>query len=83
MEAKPEVVLPLLREMHEQGKGIYGMKVMSVGEMRGRARDAIRYQLDAGCMDAFVIGMESRAEIDENVRLTDELSAVSNISGPA
>ena len=83
MEAKPDVVLPLLREMHDQGKGIYGMKVMAEGEMRGRAREAIRYQLDSGCMDAFVIGMESRAEIDENVRLTEELSAVSSTSGPA
>ncbi|MHB2019476.1 MAG: aldo/keto reductase [Candidatus Xenobia bacterium] len=84
MEAKPEQVLPLLREMHDAGKGVYGMKVMAVGEMKS-AREAIQYQLDSGCMDAFVIGMESRAEVDENVRLLEDLNSttVSSTSGPA
>jgi aryl-alcohol dehydrogenase-like predicted oxidoreductase len=73
MEAAPEVVLPLLQQMHADGKAIYGMKVMAVGAMRGRTREAMRFQLDAGCMDAFTIGMESRAEVDENVDTLEQL----------
>ncbi len=76
MEATPQQVLPLMQTMHQQGKGIYTMKVLSVGEMPGRTRDALRFQLDAPCVDAFVIGMESQADVDENVRTLEELQAV-------
>ncbi|MBI3922646.1 MAG: aldo/keto reductase, partial [Armatimonadetes bacterium] len=57
-----------------EGKGTYGMKVMGQGKLGDDARSAIRYQLSVP-VDAFVIGMEDRRQVDENVRLVSELTS--------
>jgi aryl-alcohol dehydrogenase-like predicted oxidoreductase len=76
MDAAPEEVVPVLQEMHEAGKGIYGMKVVGAGRLTHDPRRAIRYVLGLPCVDAIVIGMQSEAEIDEDVELVDELRLV-------
>lgn len=59
--------------MKDNGKGTYGMKVMGQGDLRRDPKSAIRYQLQVP-VDAFVIGMQSKTEVDQNVRLLNELS---------
>lgn len=73
MEGRPSDIIPVIQQMKDNGKGTYGMKVMGQGELRRDPKSAIRYQLEVP-VDAFVIGMESKTEVDQNVRLLDELS---------
>src|ERR1700757_579170 len=62
MDADPETVVSLMREMRAAGKGIVGMKILGQGDLRERQDEAIRYALGLGLLDAFTIGAESIAE---------------------
>lgn len=67
MDGTPEEVVPCLRSMHEQGKGILGMKILGEGTFKTAEERiaSLRYVLGLGCVDAFVIGFESPEQIDE------------------
>ena len=68
MDASPQEVVSVLREMKAAGKGIIGMKILGQGDLRGRVDDAIRYALSLGVLDAFTIGAESRGEQEDLIR---------------
>ena len=68
MDADPDTVVSVLREMKAAGKGIVGMKILGQGDLRGRQDDALKYALSLGLLDAFTIGAESRAEQEDLVR---------------
>lgn len=65
MDDKPEVVAEVLKQMKAQGKGIIGMKVLGAGKLRTKADEAIQWHLAQGLTDAFTIGSESRAELED------------------
>src|SRR5580704_16697147 len=62
MDADPETVAAVIREMRAAGKGIIGMKILGQGDMRNRQDDALKYALSMGLVDAFTIGAENKAE---------------------
>lgn len=62
MDASPETVVSVMREMRAAGKGIVGMKILGQGALRERQDEALRYALGLGLLDAFTIGAESIAE---------------------
>ncbi len=62
MDADPETVISVIKEMKAQGKGIVGMKILGQGDLRDKPSEAIRYALGSGVLDAFTIGAESRTE---------------------
>ena len=68
MDADPETVLSVLREMRAAGKGIVGMKILGQGDLRTRQDDALKYALSLGLLDAFTIGAESKAEQEDLIR---------------
>lgn len=72
MDADPESVVSVIREMRAAGKGIVGMKILGQGDLRHRQDEAIRYALGLGMLDAFTIGAES---IDEQTDLMKRISA--------
>jgi len=72
MDADPETVLGVIREMRAAGKGIVGMKILGQGDLRHRQDEAIRYALGLRELDAFTIGAES---IDEQTDLMKRISA--------
>jgi aryl-alcohol dehydrogenase-like predicted oxidoreductase len=59
MDADPQTVIGVIKEMRAQGKGIVGMKILGAGAMRNRQDEAIRFALGTGALDAFTIGAES------------------------
>lgn len=73
MDATPEEVIRVMRQMHDSGKGIYGMKVMGAGDLGGDPEKAIRYVMGLDCVDAMTIGMVSGEQVLENVRLVESL----------
>ena len=68
MDADPDTVVGVLREMKAAGKGIVGMKILGQGDLRGRQDEALKYALSLGVLDAFTIGAESKAEQEDLIR---------------
>jgi aryl-alcohol dehydrogenase-like predicted oxidoreductase len=59
MDAEPQTVVSVLREMRAAGKGVVGMKILGQGDLRNRQNEALNYALGLGVLDAFTIGAES------------------------
>ncbi len=68
MDAEPDTVVSVLREMRSAGKGIVGMKILGQGDMRHRQDEALNYALALGVLDAFTIGAESINEQNDLIR---------------
>jgi 1-deoxyxylulose-5-phosphate synthase len=68
MDADPETVTGVVREMKAAGKGIVGMKILGQGDLRTRQDEAIKYALSLGLLDAFTIGAESKSEQQDLLR---------------
>jgi 1-deoxyxylulose-5-phosphate synthase len=68
MDADPNTVIAVLKEMKAQGKAVIGMKILGAGQLRDRQDDAIRYALSLGILDAFTIGAENRGEQEDLIR---------------
>jgi predicted aldo/keto reductase-like oxidoreductase len=70
MDGSPEEVVPCLKAMHQQGKGILGMKILGEGTFKTaeEQKRSLRFVLGLGCVDAMVIGFESREQIDQIMR---------------
>ncbi len=72
MDADPETVASVLRQMRASGKAVVGMKILGQGALRSKQDEAIRYALGLGLLDAFTIGAES---IDEQKDLMRRIAA--------
>jgi 1-deoxyxylulose-5-phosphate synthase len=68
MDADPQTVVSVLREMKASGKTVIGMKILGEGDLRNRQDEALRYALSLGVLDAFTIGAESKAEQEDLIR---------------
>jgi 1-deoxyxylulose-5-phosphate synthase len=68
MDADPETVVSVLREMRAAGKAVIGMKILGQGDMRRRQDEALKYSLSLDVLHAFTIGAESRAEQEDLMR---------------
>jgi diketogulonate reductase-like aldo/keto reductase len=68
MDADPQTVVSVLREMKAAGKAVIGMKILGQGDLRNRQSEALRYALSLGVLDAFTIGAESNSEQEDLIR---------------
>ena len=75
MDADPETVVGVLREMRAAGKAVIGMKILGQGDMKDRVDEALKYALGLGVLDAFTIGAESRSEQLDLIRRIAAVSA--------
>jgi aryl-alcohol dehydrogenase-like predicted oxidoreductase len=62
MDADPNTVLGVLRDMKRQGKGVIGMKILGAGRLRNRVDESLQFALAQECVDCFTIGAENMAE---------------------
>jgi len=72
MDADPDTVIKIIKQMRADGKGIIGMKILGQGDMRDKPSEALRYALNSGVLDAFTIGAESQKEQND---LTQRIAA--------
>jgi len=63
MDADPQTVIGVLREMKTAGKGVIGMKILGAGKLRNKVDESLQFALSLDCVDCFTIGSESRAEM--------------------
>ena len=68
MDADPQTVISVVKQMRAQGKGIIGMKILGQGDMGHRQDEALRFALDTGVLDAFTIGAENEGEQSDLIR---------------
>jgi 1-deoxyxylulose-5-phosphate synthase len=68
MDADPDTVVSVLRQMKSSGKAIIGMKILGQGALRDRQDEALKFALGLNLLDAFTIGAESIAEQNDLVR---------------
>ncbi len=68
MDADPQTVIGVVKQMRAQGKGIIGMKILGQGDMRSRQDEAIRFALGTGVLDAFTIGAENDGEQNDLIK---------------
>jgi aryl-alcohol dehydrogenase-like predicted oxidoreductase len=82
MDDTPEKVVPVLQKMHENGKGVTGMKLIGEGEFandREKRENSVRWVYGLGCVDTGIIGFEKKEEVDEAVALVTEIFAEGSI----
>jgi aryl-alcohol dehydrogenase-like predicted oxidoreductase len=75
MDADPETVLGVLREMKRAGKGILGMKIFGAGRLTDDIEGSLRYCARLDVLDAFTIGFSSAGQLDEVVTKFPTLAA--------
>jgi aryl-alcohol dehydrogenase-like predicted oxidoreductase len=68
MDADPDTVVSVIKEMKAAGKGIIGMKILGQGALRDRQDEALKFALGLNLLDAFTIGAESIAEQSDLLR---------------
>ena len=68
MDADPDTVVSVLREMKAAGKAVLGMKILGQGALRDSQDEALRFALSLNLLDAFTIGAESVSEQNDLVR---------------
>jgi aryl-alcohol dehydrogenase-like predicted oxidoreductase len=74
MDAEPQTVVGMLRQMKAAGKGVIGMKILGAGQLRHKADQSLQFALSLDCVDCFTIGAESREEM---LDLTRKIPAAS------
>lgn len=73
MDGSVDHALAAVRRLAEAGKAIYAMKVLGCGSLGSDARKAFEFICGIEGVHAFTVGMTSEDELDENVRLVEEL----------
>src|SRR3989441_7803784 len=68
MNADPDTVVSVLREMRAAGKGIVGTKIRRQGDLGYRQDETLRDALSLNLLDAFTIGAESISEQQDLIR---------------
>jgi aryl-alcohol dehydrogenase-like predicted oxidoreductase len=73
MDGPPDDVAPVLKKIHDAGKGVIGMKIIGQGRWRydpAKREASIRYVLGLGTVDVMVVGFERPVEIENVKELT-------------
>src|SRR5947208_5114619 len=68
MDAAPDAVVSVIREMRANHHAVIGMKILGQGELRNRQDEALHYALSLDLLDAFTIGAESKSEQEDLIR---------------
>ena len=73
MDDTPEKVMPVLKQAHENGKGVLGMKIYGCGLItKAEEREAsLKWVVESGNVDSMTIGITSLSQAEENIRLVN------------
>ncbi len=70
MDASPDEVVPVLKGMRAQGKGVIGMKIYGEGDIKDPAerQASLKFAMASGGIDAMIIGFQSTDQIDDTLK---------------
>ncbi len=81
MDASPGEVIPILDRLHDAGKGVIAMKVLSQGDLQGDVARAIEFVARLSCIDAMVIGMTGEPQLRQDISLVARVGGVGSLQG--
>lgn len=64
----PAVVTPVIKKIHDAGKGVIGMKLIGNGSFRNdpeKINASIRFAMELGTVDLIIVGFERPEQIDD------------------
>ncbi len=76
-------MLKAITEVVRQGKGVYLMKALGGGHLLHEAELALKYAFGQEYAAAVAVGMQTRSEIDYNVRLASRLAVTAELRAAA
>ncbi len=67
MDHDPDVVVPLLKQARQAGKGVIGMKIFGGGRTKAedQRESSLKFVIESGAVDMMTIGFGSREEFDD------------------
>jgi aryl-alcohol dehydrogenase-like predicted oxidoreductase len=74
MDADVSTVEKILKKMHENGKGVIGMKIFGAGRLIDRINECLKYVLNLDFVDAFTIGQENKNQMYDLIKRIPENS---------
>jgi len=76
MDGPVEKVAPILKKIHDAGKGVLGMKILGEGDPKvvEKMDESLRFVGSTGSVDAMTIGFMSTNELDEVIGRIDALA---------
>lgn len=76
MDSKdPAQVVPVIKKLHDSGKGVIGMKLIGNGSFRDdseKVNKSLRFVLGLGTVDMLIVGFENPGQIDNYVERIQE-----------
>ncbi|WP_347275116.1 aldo/keto reductase [Candidatus Kuenenia sp.] len=72
-EQEQETVKNLLQKCHSLNKSVIGMKIFGAGALTHEIEKSLKFIMSLKYVKAFVLGMTSKEEVDENVRIYERL----------
>jgi aryl-alcohol dehydrogenase-like predicted oxidoreductase len=69
MDSTPQNVMPVLKQAHDRGAGVIGMKIFGAGALtRAEQRQqSLEYVWNSGNVDAMTIGFENAVQIEDTI----------------
>lgn len=67
---EPEEVVEVIRQLHNAGKGVIGMKLVGNGDLRNDSQkidNSLRFVLGLGCVDMLIVGFEDKGQVDNYI----------------
>lgn len=74
MDGEVPTVVKVLKKMHDDGKGVVGMKIFGAGRLVDRRDECLRYVLGLDFVDAFTIGQRGQDEMLDLMKRIPEAS---------
>lgn len=74
MDGSVDEVVPVLKQMKAQGKGIIGMKIFGAGDLKDKVDECLQYTLAQNFIDCFTIGQEGFHETKDLVKRIPQAS---------
>ena len=75
MDASPDKVVPVVKKLHEKGKGILGMKIFGEGKLEESQQryDSLKFAMELDCVNTMTIGFTKKSQIDETLDMISEI----------
>ncbi|MBN1764188.1 MAG: aldo/keto reductase [Sedimentisphaerales bacterium] len=78
----PQVVVPVIRQIHQADKGVVGMKLIGNGEFRDdpeKIDRSLEFVLSLGCVDTMIVGFDKPEQIDDYAQRVQKALAAREI----
>jgi len=77
----PDIVAEVVKKLHDEGKGIIGMKLIGNGAFKNepeKINNSIKYVMGLGAVDTLAVGFEQPGEIDNFAKRLEHVLKIQN-----